>query len=284
MRNREGMTTRFSVDADGQQDTEQRECDPCVVESRPMTKWLPPPPNLTLNNNDVHVWLAELDVPPNEMKQLGVFLSSDEQQRAARLRFEHDRLRFIVGRGLLRHILGHYLQLHPASLRFQYSYYRKPSLLGYHEIRFNVSHARSQALFAITCEREIGVDIEYIKSDFDVEALAAHFFSTEEIRMLSTVPVHKRRAAFFACWTRKEAYIKAKGEGLSLPLHEFDVSLIPGKPAQLLATRPDAQEASRWKLIALDAPNGYKAALVTEGKDWQLSCWKVPDNLCYRED
>jgi 4'-phosphopantetheinyl transferase len=123
----------------------------------------------------------------------------------------------------------------------------------------------------------VGIDIERIRSDLEVGEIADRFFSRREVAMLQTLPTEEQRQAFFRCWTRKEAYIKARGEGLSLPLDEFDVSLAPGEPAAILGTRPDSSEASRWSLQELAPAPGYVAALAVEGHGWRLACWQWPD-------
>jgi 4'-phosphopantetheinyl transferase len=123
----------------------------------------------------------------------------------------------------------------------------------------------------------VGIDLEYIRSDLQVEQLAERFFSRREIATLRTLPPEVQRQAFFLCWTRKEAYLKARGEGLSLPLDQFDVSLIPGEPAALLSTQRDPYEVSRWSLQELTPAPGYAAALAVEGHGWGLACWQWPD-------
>ncbi len=144
-------------------------------------------------------------------------------------------------------------------------------------IRFNISHSRGVALYAVTCGREVGIDLEYMRSDLEVEQIAGRFFSRREIATLHALPAALRRYAFFLCWTRKEAYIKARGEGLSLALDQFDVSLIPGEPAALLGTRPDADEALRWSLLELTpGPPEYASALAVEGVGWSLALWQWP--------
>src|SRR5208283_4072463 len=132
------------------------------------------------------------------------------------------------------------------------------------------------ALYAVTRGREIGIDLEFIRCDLEVEQIAERFFSRSEIATLRAVPTDLQKYAFFLCWTRKEAYIKARGEGLSLPLDQFDVSLIPGEPAELLGTRPDSDEALRWDLRELAVAPGYVGAVAAEGRGWSLSCSQWP--------
>jgi 4'-phosphopantetheinyl transferase len=239
--------------------------------------WHPPPPELTLSSAEVHVWRAALDPAASCVEALQQPLSADELQRAARFHFPRDRRRFIVARGVLRDILSRYLGVPPAALAFRYSAYGKPALADVtadEGLCFNISHAHEMALFAITCGREVGVDIEYLHRTIACEEIAERFFSARERASLRAVPAEVKHQAFFNCWTRKEAYIKAHGEGLSLPLDQFDVSLTPGEPAALLATRGDPHDAWRWSLQALAPGPGYVAALAVEAQDWHLTCWQ----------
>jgi 4'-phosphopantetheinyl transferase len=239
--------------------------------------WHPPPEDLTLSNADVHVWRACLDQAASCVQALQQTLCADELRRAARFHFPRDRRRFTVARGVLRHILGRYLRRPPAALEFRYSAYGKPALavgLEASGVRFNVSHSHEMALFAVTCGREVGVDIEYLSREIRAEEIAERFFSARERADLHSLPAEVKHRAFFNCWTRKEAYIKAHGEGLSLPLDGFDVTLAPGEPAALLATRGDPREASRWALQALTPGPCYVAALAVEGRGWRATCWQ----------
>jgi 4'-phosphopantetheinyl transferase len=206
-------------------------------------------------------------------------LAPDECARADRFHFARDRNRFIVARGSLRTILGAYLQQEPAQLSFSYSQYGKPALadeLAGNQLTFNLSHANELALIAVTRERGLGVDIEFIRPQFASEEIAERFFSDHEVAALRTLPEPAQSEAFFNCWTRKEAYIKAIGEGMSMPLNQFHVSLKPGSPAELLGNLRDANEVSRWSLQELAPGPGYVAAVAVEGKDWQLRCWQYP--------
>jgi 4'-phosphopantetheinyl transferase len=243
--------------------------------------WFEPPERLILDNNAVHVWRANLD---QSLSQIALFqnnLGDDERSRADRFYFGRDRERFIVARGILRAILGRYSNRPPDSLSFSYSTHGKPSLVPESDadgIRFNLSHSNGKALYAISRGREIGIDLEFIRCDLEAEQIAERFFSHSEIETLRALPQSLRKYAFFLCWTRKEAYIKARGEGLSLALDQFDVSLIPGEPAALLSTRSDSDEALRWSLRNLNPAPGYTAALATEGRDCTLSCWQWPQS------
>jgi len=158
-------------------------------------------------------------------------------------------------------------------VEFRYSAHSKPELGGLQAdsgVSFNVSHSHSTALFAFSRRRAVGIDVERERTNIEVSDIATRFFSESEQAVLLGLAKDQQPQAFFACWTRKEAFVKAKGEGLSLPLHQFDVSLIPGQPAEILGTRPHTEERHHWSLWSLDAGPGYAAALVVEGKDVQL--------------
>jgi len=234
-----------------------------------------------LERNEVQVWLGNLHQGPERIEAFLRTLSHDEQERASRFRFGRDRVRFIAARGILRRLLGVYLGTASERVSFQYNEYGKPSLSGEFSsacIRFNVSHSAARVLLAFSIGREVGVDIEEVRPDLATEGIAEKYFSPFEVNALRSLPKNLRTEAFFNCWTRKEAYIKAEGNGLSRPLDEFDVSLAPGEPACLLETRVRERPASAWTLLSLDAGRGYKAALVCEGRDWRPTCWRWPDN------
>jgi len=232
---------------------------------------------LALPEDEVQLWRVDLEAVGSDESRWQKVLSSDETIRASRFHFPRDRQRFVAARGLLRIILSAYLATDPNQLRFSYSKKEKPSLGPAHAdsgVTFNVSHSGGIALLAFTRRRDIGVDVEQVRSDFDLEAIARRFFSADEQKQLAAVPAEEKPEAFFRCWTRKEAYIKATGDGLSLPLSQFDVSLATEeKTNALLATRPDGSEAGRWLLQAVPAGSGYLAALCVRGQDWKLTGW-----------
>ena len=242
--------------------------------------WLPPPDDLAISRDEIHVWWAALDLPASRVQQLRQTLAPDELERAERFYSQQVRARFIVARGLLRAILSRYLGMEPGRLRFCYNAYGKPALAtttGNHPLRFNVSHACGLALYAIAYGRAIGIDLERIRADFTGEQIAEQFFSPRENATLRALPASQRREAFFTCWTRKEAYIKARGEGLSLPLDQFDVALAPGEPARLLQIRGKPHEPARWSFKELLPGAGYVATLVVEGGCGRLACWRWPE-------
>lgn len=232
--------------------------------------WVNPPLNLTLLTNEVHVWRVTLDVDATIVQSLSTTLCATEKQRAERFHLQLHRDRFIVGRGVLRQTLASYLNRHPSEIEFCYNSHGKPEIEETQQLRFNLSHSQGIALVAVTQNRDIGVDVEFIRDDFPCEEIAQQFFSEAETATLQVLPQHLKIPAFFACWTRKEALIKATGKGLSLPLNKFDVSLTPGEPAELLHTAWDESEAQRWTLQAMIPDAGYIGALAVAGNDCNL--------------
>jgi 4'-phosphopantetheinyl transferase len=242
--------------------------------------WQAPSGPLNLPPEEVHVWRASLDRSEKETQQLERTLAVEERARAERLMLPRSRHYFIVGRGLLRAILGNYLNCLPQTLHLEYSPQGKPALIGLREakeLHFNVAHSNGLVLFAVAWNRAVGVDLEYVRADLTESRIAQRFFSPRENAGLSGLPVQQRREAFYTCWTRKEAYLKARGVGLTLPLDQFDVSVAPGEAPVLLATRDDPQEAGRWTLCDLAPGPGYRGSLAVEGRSWRLWCGAWPD-------
>jgi len=249
--------------------------------NRPMTGLEPPwqttPEPVTLPPDEVHVWRADLDVGTVALLRLQETLSADEQARAERFYSRADRARYIAGRGILRALLARYLRTRAGDLRFCCNAHGKPALVpgsGTEDLRFNLSHSHRLALFAFALRREVGVDLEYVRPSLPDDRLAERFFSPQEVTRLRALPESARAEAFFHCWTRKEAYIKARGEGLGIGLASFTVSLAPGQLTNLLITSDDGLEAGKWSLRALAPGGGYVAAVAAEGKDWSLALWQ----------
>lgn len=241
------------------------------------SNWRIPPKALTLGECKVHVWRATTDLVPSQLRRIQKTLSAAERERAGRFYFRQDRERFVAARGLLRNILAQYLDMEPNQLRLSSNPHGKPALAlesGGDRLRFNVSHSHRLALIAVTQQKEIGVDIERIRPDLANEMIARRFFSPNEVATLLALPEYLRREAFFTCWTRKEAYIKARGEGLSFPLDQFSVSLAPDDLPALLAVEGNVQETSRWSLHHLYPGHAYVAAIAIEGHTRDIDLWQ----------
>lgn len=209
----------------------------------------------------VHLWRRRLHASTAEVSACWRLLSSEEQERARRFRIERAHNSFVLTRGTLRCLLAQYLGRTPQEVRFLYADRGKPALEGNSNWCFNVSHTDGLALLAFAKRRNIGVDVESLNRETQARRLAERFFSEGERQALRGLSREELQAAFFRCWTRKEAYIKAKGEGLSLPLHQFDVSVAVNDCDALLATRPDPAEADRWTICDVPIGPGYVAAV-----------------------
>lgn len=239
----------------------------------PNPHWLPPPAALTLQADEIHVWRASLDQPEITFQRLEATLAPDERVRAARFHFTKDRRNYIAARGILRALLGGYTKSDARALEFSYNAYGKPALkraAHQADVRFNLAHSRTLALYAFALCREVGIDVEYMKPHIEALPVAQHSFSRDEQAALRALSPEERLQGFYNGWTRKEAYIKARGMGVSLGLERFDVSLKPREPAALLHSREDTQEPSRWALIELVPGEGYAGALAVEGHGWRL--------------
>ena len=219
-----------------------------------------------LRAGDVHIWYIDLAVDAGTVGRLTRDLSKDERARAGRFRFDHDARRFVVARSGLRALLGRYLRLDPGDVAFTYLAHGKPALDGVHSIMsFNLSHSGEVAVVAAGWDRAVGVDVELRRPLPDLSALAARSFAPRELAVLEALPEAERPTAFFRCWTRKEAFIKATGQGLAQPLDAFVVSLAPEEPARFLDIEGDPAALARWTLYDLQPPTGYAGALAVEG-------------------
>jgi len=213
------------------------------------------------DNEEIQIWYAYPALHHLDLDTYGL-LSRDEQERMARFRFETDRDNFLFYRSMLRVLLASYLGTPPAELCFAYSAHGKPSLAAPSgRLEFNLSHSHGIVLFAFSQGRRVGVDVEYVRRDLNVQEIAGRFFSAAENHAL--MQRSYMHDAFFHCWTRKEAFVKARGEGLSCPLDSFDVSVAPEEEVSL-TTRPDACESQSWQLWSLSSFQGYAAAVAVE--------------------
>ena len=217
----------------------------------------------------VDVWLADLEPAEVVVERYLTILTVDERARAGRFHFPRDARRWIVARGTLRAILGDRLRIDPRDVRFIHGEYGKPELaeaFAGSGLRFNLSHSGGLALCAVVRHCRVGVDIERLRPVPDLETIAERTFSPREREALRQLPPELRHEAFFNCWTRKEAYIKAIGRGLAHPLDRFSVSLAPGAPPRLETVDDDPREAEAWSVEAFVPSAGYAAALVVEGR------------------
>lgn len=232
-------------------------------------QWLRAPKDLTLLQDDVHVWRIDLDRSETQLLALAATLSSDEVSRAEKFYKEQHRLRFIAGRGILRTILSRYLNVEPQELQFTYEPLGKPVLtntLNGQKLWFNLSHSQGLALCVVSCDRLVGVDLEYVCPITDVLTLAKQFFSQKEYSVMRSLPPLQKEEVFFRYWTCKEAYLKATGVGLS-QLQQIEVSLAPGVPAKL-------NGIGNWSLIELTPAHNCVAAVALAGSSCRLKCWQ----------
>jgi len=226
--------------------------------------------------NEVHVWRVRLDAAWSWI--FDEALSLDDRTRADRFKFESDRRKFCVARASLRLILSRYLDTKAGRLQLETNEFGKPFLPRQkrsQDIRFNLSHSHELALIAITRDREVGIDIEYMRPDFASDEMATHFFSRVEVEQFRSVPADLRTESFFNCWTRKEAYIKARGEGLYCPLDQFDVFVAPGTPAMLLESRVGVNETARWSFHDINAGDRYAGSVAVENGFSRLVLWDL---------
>lgn len=216
----------------------------------------------------MHIWRIPLAANAATLASYHRLLAPEENARAARFHFEIHRTRFVIARARLRILLASYLKCEPADLAFSYTEHGKPYLSGAW-LMFNLSHAHEMAVVGVARNRAIGVDIEHIRAELAGEEIAERYFASAEVCALRSFPPEEQPAAFFRCWTRKEAYIKARGEGLSMPLADFEVCL-EDKEDLPLVNYKDANEAARWKLHNITVQEGYAAALAVEGQNLTL--------------
>jgi 4'-phosphopantetheinyl transferase len=227
---------------------------------------------LVASSAEVHVWRLGLDAPRGLLARLRDSLSAEERRRADRFVFPRDRARYTAAHGLVRHILASYLGIPAGEVAFGYGRRGKPrlALSAGHPLRFNLSHADGLALCAATLDREVGVDLERVRGDRDHAGIAHRFFTPGERQALQALPAAHHRQAFYDCWTRKEAYVKARGDGLAMRPDTFEVSLAPGAPATLLWSEAGAGEPQRWRLLGFAPCPGFTAALAVEGGGWVM--------------
>ena len=216
----------------------------------------------------------------NTLEKFRATLSADELERANRFKFDLHRNRYIAGRGLLRSVLARYLEIAANALQFTYSVHQKPELTpatnsaGLH---FNLAHTGDLALIAVANSGPLGVDVEEVRVVRDVGDLVARFFSQRENELFQQLAPEKKSAAFFNLWTRKEALLKATGEGITGGLNRVEVSFLEHEPAQLLAINGDSESAREWTLKSFQPLHGFIGALAIKAQSVQVQCWKWAD-------
>lgn len=225
-----------------------------------------------LEKGEIHFWYTWLDRPRGVAEGLRPLLAPDEAERAGRFRFERHQLRYVVGRGALRLLLERYTGCPAAELRFAYSEHGKPALAGPQAgVAFNVSHSENLAVFAV-CLDEIGIDVERMAPTAASDRVPEQFFSPAEVRTLRALPAEEQPAGFLRCWTRKEAFLKARGDGLTLELDSFDVTLAPGDPPRVLRIAWAPSEAAEWSLHDLsELVPGHVCAVAIRGQGSRLA-------------
>lgn len=240
------------------------------------SSWRLPGAPPSLGHRDVHLWAADVEQHPDVLGRLEQTLAPDETARADRFAFAHLRQRYVAARGILRDILARYTGTEPAALVFSYNPFGKPFLAG-SPLRFNLAHSHQAVICAVTAGRDVGLDVEYTRSSrlrADLASFVQRTLAPGESRALLALPEGQQLEAFYNCWTRKEAYIKALGSGLSTPLDRFEVSLRPGEPARLQRVADHPAEAARWRCESFQLSGDYIAALMVEGQDWTSQRWR----------
>ena len=240
-------------------------------------------PERELAAGDVHVWSLPLDIGQSSLASVTELLSPDEKKRADRFRFEVHRNRFVAGRGLLRVILARYCDVSPERLRFIYGPNGKPELTPGEGARrtgdalhFNLAHSEGVGVLAVTQTGPVGVDLEQVRRLLEFKALVGQFFSAREAAEFSRLPWEQQPAAFFNLWTRKEALLKATGEGIAHSLNRVEVSFLPGEPARVLSLPAEQWAGCEWSLVDLAISPSYAGALALPVRNVLVSHFQIP--------
>ncbi len=237
-------------------------------------KWLIPPEVLSLSESEVHIWLVDLDAAITDLPELQTMLAADEIARAQRFHFPEHKHRFICGRGMLRIILAKYLNLEPSAIAFSYGSHGKPLLQEpFNHLSFNLSHSEGLALYIVALKRDVGIDVERVACDREIDSIISRFFTRSEQTYLLKLSPAERQTAFFRCWTCKEAQAKASGVGISQGLDRIDL-------ASMLEKRQNYTYSDPWTVMPLQLDRAwcdlYTAAIAIAGQDWQIKYWKFP--------
>lgn len=238
------------------------------------TSWHSPKIFPTITTDEIHVWVAVLDFSEDKLADFYKTFSEHEQTRAKHFHFEKDRKRFIGARGVLRTLLSQYIIGDPKNIQFTYSSHGKPALVNDPSLRFNVSHSQNVALFAFSKQYELGVDIETMEKSREIVAIAKRFFTANESKLIDHLKGKAQNQAFFNGWTRKEAFLKALGMGLSYPLKQVEVTMSPEDPAKFIALYDKNLNMNDWSLYNLKYTDNFAAALVVKGIPNRISLFK----------
>lgn len=241
--------------------------------------WNKTQPSPLLRDREVHLWRVELERDRTETDLLFELLSDDECERANKYRFSKDRSHFVVGRATLRKIIGGYLGVSPEKIVFSIRHYGKPYLSGVdRDLRFNVTHSNGVAVIAVTKGRELGVDIEFFNPEFDIFSVAPSVFTSIEVSHLRSLAANLQTAVFFAGWTRKEAFLKAMGDGLSSS-NELQPAVSFFSDEDVSFDLLDNGRKTKWSLTSFLIQDDFKAALAVEGKMRTFSFYKLIENV-----
>ena len=230
--------------------------------------------NFRLANAKVHVWHASLEQPADVVQKLEGFLSNEERQQAEAFRYQEHRQSFVISRGILRNLLSRYTNIQPKQIQLKYTLTGKPFLANWGETKdifFNLSHTGLLVLYAISWGRQVGIDVECIRPMEKMDRLAGRIFSPKEYSRFQRVNKEARLIAFYNCLTRKEAFLKARGDGIYFPPQSVEVSFEPGYSARILRLAGSEEEAKQWSMHDIKTWDGYAAALVVEGNDYSIS-------------
>ncbi|MCB0283487.1 MAG: 4'-phosphopantetheinyl transferase superfamily protein [Calditrichaeota bacterium] len=239
------------------------------------SSWSTPSPDSFKEGNVVHLWLLNYKKCQEKLNEILPVLSPEEKQRGDKFYFENDKNRYIITKGTLKKILSRMLNTETREIAFGYNEHGKPYLESAPNLYFNVSHSGNFGLIAITPISEIGVDVERFRHKMTREDIARRFFSKKEINDYLSLDIDQRLQGFFNCWTRKEAFIKAVGLGLSLPLNTFDVSLKPGANAEILAIRKPHDDPEKWTMKNVLIDNEYAAAFTLRAVNFETKYWRA---------
>ena len=243
--------------------------------------------SLELAHTEVHVWHASLEQPPEVARELETVLTEEDQKRAGRFRYPAHRRSFIASRGILRILIHRYTGIRPDQISFNYNMAGKPYLAGPASISglsFNLSHAGLLVLFAFSRGRQVGVDVECIRPIEEMDRIASWNFSPGEYRIFQRLPEESKLQAFYNCWSRKEAFLKAVGDGLSFPLHEIEVFFGNQYPDTVQGISWGEEAAQQWSMHDIEIPDGYAASLVVEGYEYSVSHHQWTQSQIYESE